>query len=107
MVTGVRTQGKLKPPINEVRIFATRFNPEESEADLKTYVSDLIGDDCSVKKIQLRTNRHSSFVVTTKKHYEHILLDPNSWEEGIQVRYFYGQPGNSMRNETVPSLKRS
>ena len=93
VVVGVKSPGKLKPAVNEVRIFATKFDPDETEADLKAYVSDLIGQDCvvEVEKIIVRTKRHSSFVITASKRYEQILLDPNSWEEGVLVRRFYGQ----------------
>ena len=48
MVTGIRSQRKLKPTINEIRIFATKFDPEESESDLKDYISELINDQCIV-----------------------------------------------------------
>ena len=95
MVTEVRTQGKLKPSINSIRIFATRFSPDESEEDVKAYVSELIGSECDVEKIPARTTRHSSFIVTASRRYEQVLLDPNSWENGIQVRYFYGKLKNS------------
>ena len=95
MVTGVRKRGILKPTVNTIRIFATRLHPDESEADLKAYVTDLIGDDCKIERIQVRTDRHSSFIVTASRCYEQILLDPKSWEEGVQVRYFYGRLGTS------------
>ena len=91
MVTGVKKQGALKPTVNTIRIFATRFHPDEAEVDLQAYVSNLIDDECSVEKIQVRTNLHSSFIITANRRYEQLLLDPNSWEEGVQVRYFYGR----------------
>ena len=95
MVTGIKKQGLLKPTVNNLRIFATRFHPDESEADLKIYVKNLIGDECDVEKIRRRTDRHSSFIITVSKRHEQIVLDPNSWEEGVQVRYFYGQLATS------------
>ena len=98
MVVGVKSPGKLKPTVNDLRIFASRFDPDESDADLKAYVSELIGTDCMVEKIKARTKRHSSFVITASKRHEHILLDPNSWEEGVLVRRFYGQLRNSIES---------
>ena len=95
MVTGVRAQGKLKPTVNIIRLFATRFSPDETENDLKAYVNDLIGSECNVDKIVARTTRHSSFIITASRRYEKILLNPNSWEEGVQVRYFYGRLNKS------------
>ena len=76
MVTGVRTQDKLKPTVSEVRIFATRFNPDESEMDVKAYLYDLIGSECSVEKIKVRTTRHASFLITASRRFEQVLLDP-------------------------------
>ena len=91
MVAGVKSQSKLKPTVNDVRIFATRFNPEETEADIQSYVYEQTGADCSVEKIISRTTRHSSFLITTSRRYEQALLDPNTWEEGVLVRHFYGR----------------
>ena len=91
MVTGNRTREKLRPTVNDVRILATKFCPEETASDVKNYVIDLIGDGCSVEKIHARTTRHSSFIVTASRRHEAILLDPSSWEEGVQVRHFYGR----------------
>ena len=49
MVTGTKFQGELRPAVNDVRIFATRLDPEETESDLKKYVQDLIGDNCMIE----------------------------------------------------------
>ena len=89
--TGVRTGGKLKPTINDVRIFATKFNPGETEADIKAYITDILDLDCKVERIKSRTTRYSCFILTASKKYEQVLLDPNSWEEGVEVRHFYGR----------------
>ena len=99
MVTGVRAQGQLRPSVSEVRIFATRFDPNETEGDIKEYVTELIGDACEVIKIPIRSNRHASFIVYAKKRHEQLLLDPNSWEDGVQVRHFFGRFKTSINYE--------
>ena len=102
MVTGTKLREKLRPSVNDIRIFATKFSPEETESDIKAYVMELLGDDCKckVEKIRARTTRHSSFLVTASKAYESILLDPSSWEEGVQVRHFFGRLSKSPENRT-------
>ena len=100
MVAGVRSQARLKPTVNDVRIFATRLNPEESEADIQSYVCDQTGAECSVEKIVTRTKRHSSFIITASRRYEQALLDPNTWEEGVLVRHFYGKLKMTERSTT-------
>ena len=101
LVTGTKTRSKLRPAVNDIRIFATKFNPEETESDVKAFVEELLGDDCHVEKIRVRTTRHASFIVTAKRRHEQVLLDPNSWEEGVQVRKFYGRLGTSNENRTT------
>ena len=91
MVTGVRSQSKLMPTVNDTRIFATKFNPNETESSIHRYVQEQIGVECSVEKIIARTKRHSSFLITASKVSEQALLDLNVWEEGVQVRQFYGR----------------
>ena len=91
MVTGTKTQVKLRPAVNDVRIFATKLSPEETEADIRNYVEEIIGDRCNIEKIRTRTTRYASFIITASKRHETLLLDPNSWEEGVQVRHFYGR----------------
>ena len=90
MVTGVKARARLKPAINDVRIFATRFDPEEQESDIKAYVLEQLGAECTVERINARTKRYASFIITARKKYEQALLDPNIWEEGVEVRHFYG-----------------
>ena len=91
MVTGVKTQMKLKPTVNDTRIFGTKFNAEETADNIKAYLLEQIGAECSVERIVSRTRRHSSFLITANKKYEQVLLNPNTWEEGVQVRHFYGR----------------
>ena len=91
LVTGVKAQGKLKPTVNEARIFATKFHPNETSSDVKNYIEEQIGAACSVEQIVTRTKRYSSFLITASRRYEQALLDPNTWEEGVQVRRFYGK----------------
>ena len=94
-VTGVKEQGKLKPTVNDVRIFATKLSPDESEEDVKAYLEEFIDSRFSVKQIKTRTTRYASFLITTSRRHEEVLLDPNTWELGVQVRYFYGQFRNA------------
>ena len=103
MVTGVKTRSLLKPAINDVRIFATRFNPNERESDIQAYILAQTGIKCSVKKIKTVTNAHSSFLVTASRKHEEVLLDPNTWEEGVQVRHFYGR----LKSEALTDSKQS
>ena len=91
LVIGVKSRNKLKPTVNDVRIFASKFNPEENAADIEAYILEQLGAECSVERIASRTTRHSSFLITASKKYEKALLDPNTWEEGVQVRHFYGR----------------
>ena len=98
IVTGTKSPVKLRPAVNDVRIFATKLSPEETENDIRTYVEEMIGDQCTVEKIRSRTTRHSSFIVTVARRYEAKLLDPSSWEEGVQVRHFYGRLGGSAKH---------
>ena len=81
--------------MNDVRIFATKFSPDESEEDVKAYLDEFIGSEVSVKRIKTRTTRYASFLITTSRRHEEVLLDPNTWELGVQVRYFYGQFRNA------------
>ena len=91
MVTGSKLREKLRPAVSNVRIFATKFHPEETEMEVKAFVEEVIGDDCRVEQISARTSMHSSFIITASKRHEEILLDPSSWKEGVQVRHFYGR----------------
>ena len=100
MVTGLKVPSKLKPTVNEVRIFATRFSPDESVEDLKSYILETAGVDCIVERIQARTTRYASFLITASRRHEKVLLDPNTWEEGVQVRHFYGH----LKNTTKPMI---
>ena len=95
MITGVKTPTKLKPVANEARIFATRFSPDENVEDIKSYLLETSGIECSVVRIKARTTRHASFLIIASRKHERALLDPNTWEEGVQVRHFYG----TLRNE--------
>ena len=95
MVIGTKSPTKLKPIVNDVRIFATRFSPDESETDIRKYIFDITGIECTVERILARTSRHASFLITASRRHEQVLLDPNTWEEGIQVRHFYGRLRNS------------
>ena len=38
MVTGSKSREKVIPAIINVRIFATKFHPEETESEIKAYV---------------------------------------------------------------------
>ena len=105
VVTGVRAGGKLKPTINEVRIFPTKFNPGETEADIKAYITDILDLDCKVERIKSRTKRHSSFILTACKKYEQVLLDPNSWKEGVEVRHFYGRLRTSAEQSSASGVR--
>ena len=91
MVMGVRKPTRFKPAISEIRIFATKFDPDEPASDIHSYLSDEMGIDCTVERITSRTQRYASFLITTKKKFEQVILDPNTWEEGIYVRHFYGR----------------
>ena len=57
MVTGVKARSLLKPAINDVRIFATKFNPDESETDIEAYILAQTGVKSTVQKIKTITNR--------------------------------------------------
>ena len=103
IVTGVKTQEKLKPTVNEACIFATKFHPTETSSNIKTYIEEQIGINCSVEQILTRTKRYSSFLITASKRYEQALLDPNAWEKGVQVRRFHGKLRDS--DESVFSLQ--
>ena len=103
MVTGVKTRSLLKPAINDVRILATKFNPDESETDIEAYILAQTGVKSTVQKIKTITDRHSSFLVTASRKHEEVLLDPNTWEEGVQVRHFYGR----LKSEALPASNQS
>ena len=90
-VTGVKEPMKLKPTVNDIRIFATKFSPEETEEEVKAYLDEMIDSGCSVERIQARTTRYASFLITASRRHEEVLLDPNTWEMGVEVRHFYGQ----------------
>ena len=73
------------------KFFVSIFNPELTIEDFKAFCSDIVGDDYSVEKLTTKYPSYSSFLITCDVTHKVKLLDPQSWEEGVLIRPFYGE----------------
>ena len=73
-----------------IRVFISRLHPEETEDGVKTFVSGVIPDECTVQKMVTKFSTYSSFVVTCDVKYKEKVLSPEEWANGVIIRKFYG-----------------
>ena len=73
------------------KFFVSIFNPELTIEDFKAFCSDIIGDDYSVEKLTTKYPSYSFFLITCDITHKVKLLNPQSWEEGVLIRSFYGE----------------
>ena len=84
--SNIKAVTKVNKP---TEIFATRFQPDITESDIKSYVTNEFSDaeSISIEKLKTKYNTYSSFKISIISLKD--TLNEESWPEGIFVKRFY------------------
>ena len=92
-VTGrkVGTGMRLVYQVKKFNLFVTRFEVGVLPETLKSFVNELISDECEVQRLDTRFPSYSSFVVTCDDRHKNLIMNPNEWPEGVLIKKWCGR----------------
>ena len=79
-------------------VFVTRFAPDTSAEDVKSYVESNLKVKVKCEKLNTKYDTDTSFKVEGNMQNPGDLMNPEAWPEGILIRRFYQKP---VRNNPV------
>ena len=86
--SNIKAVKKVNKP---TEIFATRFQPDITESDIKSYITNEFSDaeSISIEKLKTKYNTYSSFKISIIGISLKDALNEESWPEDIFVKRFY------------------
>ena len=93
LLTGMKADTTLRAveAVRKISVFISRCHPDETSDGIKSYVQEIISDECSVQKLPTKFPTYSSFVVTCDAKHDEKIMSPDEWSSGILIRKFYGR----------------
>ena len=92
-VVGTSKSSSLKTIKKIVRsrtanVFATRFDPETTAEQLKSYLDDHLNVDAKVQKVETRFDSYASFHIECICPDPEKFMDENVWPSDVFVRWW-------------------
>ena len=95
--TGRKTGTALRsvPRFRKTHVFVSRLEENMNPDAVKTFVTELINDECEVEQLRTRYLSYSSFLISCDLRHKDLILNPDEPEEGILVRRSYDRQNAS------------
>lgn len=105
---GQNSSIKAVKPVRITSVFLTRCDSDTLESEVKQYLEDENGWDCTVSKLNTRQNTYASFRVdiTFTEMDPQIFLDPDCWPPDTYIRKFHRERNTGFHKGTSsPQIK--
>ena len=96
IMTGRKTGTNLRlvPQVKRFNLFVSRIETGVLPETLKSFVSDLISDVCSVQCLKTRFPDYLSFIVSCDDRHRDTIMNPDEWPEGVLIKQYIGRIPN-------------
>lgn len=109
VVTGERKDATELQTVERLKhIQAWSFSPETTEQNILSYLNKLLPcKDYTVVKRQLKTNKHSAFVIGFPESLYDRMCSPSSWPQNVKLSDWFLRRPRSPRGNTSSTLAAS
>ena len=83
-----KSELKIVKPKRLANVFASRFDPQVTEDQLKNYLEKQTSLTVEVEKVQTKFDTYSSFHIKCRCENPQIFMDENIWPEEAYVRWW-------------------
>ena len=83
----IRTIKKVPRP-RTANVFATRFDPDTTEEEVKTHLVDVLKIEVNVEQCKSKYDTYTSFHITAQCEDPSVFMNPDIWPEDTYVRWW-------------------
>ena len=111
-MTGRKTGTNLRPlpQVKRFNLFVSRIETGVLPETLKSFVSDLISDVCSVQCLKTRLPDYLSYIVSCDDRHMDTIMNPDEWPEGVLIEQYTVQPAYMEQfgtAKTIPYIQKN